>query len=352
MEPVRVGAAEAGPLVAGALAEAFEVGELVVDEDAAGACAAFERGFAEAGGGADYIDGLSVDGEDGVDVVETGCVGTPEACGFEGAGGEEDTLFAVHHVDWVAVEVGAELAVAVDDEDGEGDGGAIGGGVADLGLDGDVGGGGGDVEVRGVDVDALALEAVVERQGLEDGAGDVEPDAAVDAAVVGIEVVGVPLECGAGGALFVGGGVVELDGEDIFFAVEEDGAGDVDAVGGDAVLVETDLLAIEEDVTGLARAFELEEETAAGELGGDAEVFAIPGETFVGAEVAAAVRDDAAEGVDVVEAVRGADCVPLGVVDGRGFGVGDVLTDELPVEVEVVGGARGCRWGVGVSGED
>jgi hypothetical protein len=44
------------------------------------------------------------------------------------------------------------------------------------------------------------------------------------------------------------------------------GVGDVDAVGGDAVLVEADLLAVEVDVAGLAHAFELDEDLAAGEF--------------------------------------------------------------------------------------
>jgi hypothetical protein len=64
----------------------------------------------------------------------------------------------------------------------------------DLGIDGDVGGLLRDVEVAGVDVDALALQAVVEGQGLVDLARDMQPDMAVDAAVVGIEVVPAPTQ--------------------------------------------------------------------------------------------------------------------------------------------------------------
>ena len=50
VHPVGIRLAEAGPFVAGALRVAFEVDELVVDLDAAGAGAAFELGFAETGG--------------------------------------------------------------------------------------------------------------------------------------------------------------------------------------------------------------------------------------------------------------------------------------------------------------
>ena len=116
--------------------------------------------------------------------------------------------------------------------------------------------------------------------------------------------------------------------------------GDVDAVGGDAVLVQPDRFPIEVDVAGLAHALELEEDLAAGKLGGQLEVLAIPREPLVGASVAAAVRDDLAEGVDVVEAVRRADDRPLRVVEGGSFRPGDILADEPPVQVEVDPGTR------------
>ena len=41
----------------------------------------------------------------------------------------------------------------------------------------------------------------------------------------------------------------------------------VDAIGGDAILIQADLLAVEEDVSSLAHAFELEEDAAAGKRG-------------------------------------------------------------------------------------
>jgi hypothetical protein len=56
---------------------------------------------------------------------------------------------------------------------------------------------------------------------------------------------------------------------------------DVDPIGGDAVLIQTDLLAVKEDVSSLAHAFELEEDAVAGKRGRELEVLAIPGESFV-----------------------------------------------------------------------
>ena len=79
-----------------------------------------------------------------------------------------------------------------------------------------------DIEVGGVDVHARAFQAVVERQRLVNLAGDVQPDVAVDASVIGIEVVGVPFERCAGSALLVIGAVVDLDRENVLLVAEVD----------------------------------------------------------------------------------------------------------------------------------
>ena len=115
----------------------------------------------------------------------------------------------------------------------------------------------------------------------------------------------------------------------------------VDAIGGDAVLIQADLLAVEEDVSSLAHAFELEEDAVAGKRGRELEVLAIPGESFVRTHVAAAMGDELAEGVDIIEAVGCRDCGPLGVVEVGHLSVGYVFPDESPVEVKVQRSARG-----------
>jgi len=76
-------------------------------------------------------------------------------------------------------------------------------------------------------------------------------------------------------------------------------------------------MAVEEDVAGLAHALELDEDAMARGQGRELEVLAIPGEPLVGAAVAAAVGDEHAEAVHVVEAVRGGDGGPGGVVEAR-----------------------------------
>ena len=92
-------------------------------------------------------------------------------------------------------------------------------------------------------------------------------------------------------------------------------------------------------------------------------MLAVPGQALIRAEIAAAMRDDPAERIDVVEAVRRADRCPMGVVEIRRLGSGDVVAEESPVEIEVefcAGGWRrrvGCCWrgrkrGVARSEED
>ena len=210
-------------------------------------------------------------------------------------------------------------------------------------------------------VDALTFKAVIERQRLVDLAGHVQPHAPVDAAVVGVEVARIPLVSDriAGGAvrvlgvghaegpLLVARRVVHLHREHILLSVKPQCIGDVDSVRGHAILVQANLLAVEEYVARLSHALELEEDLVAGEARGQLEVLAIPREAFVGASVPAAMRDQLAEGVHVVETVRRGDRGPLGIVEGRSFGARHILTHELPVVVEVQGGARGLRRGIG-----
>ncbi len=105
-------------------------------------------------------------------------------------------LLAVDHVHRIAVELRAHVAVVIDDRHRQAHRGAVARRVVHLGIHSHVRRLLRDIEVRGMDVDALALEAVVERQRLVDLAHHVQPHVPVDAAVVGIEVVRVPLEPG------------------------------------------------------------------------------------------------------------------------------------------------------------
>ena len=100
------------------------------------------------------------------------------------------------------------------------------------------------------------------------------------------------------------------------------------------------MLAVQENVAGLPHAFEFQKDPVAGISGRQLEMFAVPGKPFVRAAIAAAVVDDDAERVDIIKRVRRADRLPLRVVERRDLGPGNVLADEPPVGVEVVGHAR------------
>ena len=115
MQPVRIRSAEGRPLIAGALREAFQVNKLVVEIDAAGSRASFEFGFAKSGNRLLDVDNLAADFEDGVHVVEVRIFGTPEARIPERACRGQQPLFAIRHVDRIAIEPRADLPAVVDD---------------------------------------------------------------------------------------------------------------------------------------------------------------------------------------------------------------------------------------------
>src|ERR1039458_3544094 len=215
--------------------------------------------------------------------------------------------------------------------------------IEHLGIDSHVYGLFRNVEVGTVYVDAAGLKAVVERQCLMDLAGGVEPDMSVDTAMIRIEIVRVPFKGVSSGALPIVRAVVHLNGQHVLFRAKTEGIGDVDAVSCNSVFIQANLLAIEEYVTGLPHAFEFEKELAAREACRDLEMFAIPREPLVGSQVAAAVRNDFPEGVDVVKTVRSADGRPLRVVEGKSFGAGPIFTDKSPIKIEIEPGARGWR---------
>src|ERR1017187_7872964 len=254
-----------------------------------------------------------------------------------------DVFCAVGHFDGGAVELGVDGACVIDDDDGEAHNCAATRTVADLRFDGDVRGLLSNVEVAGVDIDALAFEAVIERKRLVDFPGHVQPNGAVDAAMIGVEVVNVPLEGRVGGALSVSGAVVEFDRQHVLLATELYLVRDVDAVGTDPVFRKANLLAVEKNIARLTHAFEFEEEIAPREASWKFEVLPIPWDSLVRATVASAVRDDGAERVDIVEAVRRRDGRPLRVVKGCGLGIVHVITEKPPIEIEVDRGTRGFR---------
>jgi hypothetical protein len=340
VQPVRSGPAEARPFVAGALREAFQVDKLFIEIDTTRSGAALEFCFAKSGDGLLDVDNLPANFEDGVHVVEVRILGAPEARAPERARRGQRLLFAICDVHRIALEPRADLPAMIDDHYRETHSGALARIVADLGVDGDVGRLLRDVEVGSMHVNAAGLETVIERQCLVDLADDVQPDMPVDAAMVGIEIVRIPFKRSSSSAFLVVRAVVHLHRQHVLLGPEAHCIADVDAVGGNSVLIQADRFPIEENVAGLAHAFEFEKDFAAREAGRKFEVLAVPGEPLVGSQVAAAVRDDLPERVDIVEAVGRADGCPMRIVEVGSFRSSDVLTDKFPVQIEVDPGAR------------
>ena len=111
--------------------------------------------------------------------------------------------------------------------------------------------------------------------------------------------------------------------EDVVLAAELHKLGDVEADGGDAVLIFADELSVEEETPGLPHAIELDKDLLAVGAGGQLEMFAIPADAkHLFALVAAAVADVGAIGVRLVPCVRQADPGPRRVVERRLIGAG------------------------------
>ena len=194
VHPVRIARAERRPLVAGALRESLQVDELVVDVDAAGARAALELRLAEIRSPAVLT---STTFPSTFRMVYTsyryGSSALQKRASFERAGRGQHALLAVDHVHRVAVELRADLAVVIDDRhrkptvarspDSLCTSASTVTSAVFFAMS----------KLAAWTYTPLALQPVVERQRLVDLARDVQPHMPVDAAVVGIEVVRVPL---------------------------------------------------------------------------------------------------------------------------------------------------------------
>ena len=78
----------------------------------------------------------------------------------------------------------------------------------------------------------------------------------IQSAMIGIEIVGVPLETSAGGALGVIGPVIQMYRQYIILTAKQHLIGEVDAVRRDAVFRQTNRLGIEKNLAGLTHPVE------------------------------------------------------------------------------------------------
>ena len=344
VHPVGIRLTQPGPVIAGTLGVTGEPDKTVIQIHAAGAGAAFEFRLAKTGGDFLHIHHLIVDGENGIDLVQIRRGVAPELGVGQLAAGGEDLALAADKVGGFAGKFGADLAGGVHDHGGEGDGLLVAAFIAHLGFHVDVAGFAGHGNIGGIDVDAGGLEIFVEREGLIDLAGEVQPDVVVQAPVIGVEGAPHPFVAGAGGFFHVVVAVVHFYGDHVIGVAEVHEVGQVEAAGGDAVFEAADELAVYPEAAGLFESFKFEEHLFALGGGGELEMFPVPGDAHVFMLFAAAVRNDFVVGIGVVVRVRGGNGSPGGIVEGRLFGIGDIALKEFPAGVEIIiGVGRGGR---------
>ena len=109
--------------------------------------------------------------------------------------------------------------------------------------------------------------------------------------------------------------------------------------------MDADVVTVDVETTGLTDGFKLNEYFAPGISRIEFEMLAVPG--LASKAVVAAAADPGVVVVNVVVGMRQADIRPSSVIEGAGFGPGDILLDEFPVIVEVELDAVVGRWGVG-----
>jgi len=269
-------------------------------------------GLAEAGAGHGAVDDLAVLHQLGGHRVEIAVAPAPELQVRQPPAGGHHLGLARGDGHGRRGELAGRLAVDVLQRHPVGEGARPGAVVPHLAFGVDRGLAALDVELVGPDIDAGGAQAGIERQGLVQVAGQVQPHRPVDSAVVHIEVVVVPLEAAAGGALLVLPVIVDPHGDDVLERGGLEQLGGVDAEGRGAVLVAAGPHAVDVNVAGLAHALEVDDRPAAHgrtRACGQHEALAVPG------DAGRVLVDVAREGLVLVEGAGQGDRLPGRVVE-------------------------------------
>ena len=115
----------------------------------------------------------------------------------------------------------------------------------------------GDVEVGGIDIRTRRAEVGIERQRLVELSRDVQPHVLRDAAIVGVEVLVVPLVTAVVTARAIVPTVVAAHGQHVF-ALFDIGC-QVKATSHHTVFAETQMMSVQIEVSPLSNTFELDE---------------------------------------------------------------------------------------------
>ena len=161
-----------------------------------------------------------------------------------------------------------------------------------------------NIIVAAIDIGTRGLEIIVERKGLVELIGDVEEHVLRNTAIVGIEVLVVPLEALTAGAFTIAPGVIHAYGDDVLALYNI--RCKVETACHYTILGISHFLAIEPDVGTEAHAFELNEILAVAHFL-DMEVLAIPHDGV------AVVFDGNLERLFLVEGTRQRNLFPTGI---------------------------------------
>ena len=183
-----------------------------------------------------------------------------------------------------------------------------------------------NIIVAAIDIDTCGLEIIVERKSLVELVGDVEEHILWNTAIVGIEVLVVPLETLTAGALTIVPGVIHTYGYDVFTFYNI--RCQVESACHHTILGISHFLAIEPDVGTIAHALELDEILAVAHFL-DMEVLAIPHDGV------AEVFDGNLERFFLVEGTRQRNLFPTGILVVCLFCSREVAHLEQPSSIEI-----------------
>ena len=183
-----------------------------------------------------------------------------------------------------------------------------------------------NIIIAAIDIDTCGLEIIVERKSLVEFVGDVEEHILWNTAIVGIEVLVVPLETLTAGALTIVPGVIHTYGYDVFTFYNI--RCQVESACHHTILGISHFLAIEPDVGTEAHALKLDEILAVAHFL-DMEVLAIPHDGV------AEVFDRNLERFFLVKGTRQRNLFPTGILVVCLFCSREVAHLEQPSSIEI-----------------
>ena len=184
-----------------------------------------------------------------------------------------------------------------------------------------------NIEIGGINVGSGGSKITVERQGLVEFSGDMQPDILGNAAVVGIEIAVVPLVAALVLSRTVGPRIVAANGHRVlsFYYIRCK----VEAAGHHAVLAIAQVMTVDIEIGSLTYTLELHEDLSLQHIACGNELLPVP------ADGVGQVDDILAESLVAVEGIGQRHPQPLTVVVAGVGGIGEIAHAEAPLAVEI-----------------